>query len=496
MKGGKEEAGLLALEGLEIRRSSLILSEGWEFALAGEDIAVLAPKGSPEIGKFEGETSARGERTLLLGPLSGRNASALRSRLPWLRPRPLGLRTSAGMGDRLGLATPGHVRAVRAVGGSIAPIFAQQSIREMERTGRSPQRVMDDATWGAFAEGWDGDLGADADHLKTTANIDACLEAGYSFFTFDPGEHVDDAAEGIDPAGLREKFQGLPWDDLEDRPDDLKRRYLTKDFEFEGCCISFDERSLAVAAVKYGRAVAHAARMYRHLQKNACREFEVEVSVDETDSPTTHVQHVYIATELKRLGVEWVSLAPRYVGRFEKGVDYIGNVEAFERDFAVHAAIARALGPYKLSLHSGSDKFSIYPAAVHQSRGLVHLKTAGTSYLEALRTVAALDPALFREIYAFAREHYEEDRSSYHVSAELSRTPEPEEVDDAELTALLEGFDPREVLHVTFGSVLRKEGLRGRLLGLLRSHSEEYASNLKEHFVRHLEPFASGGERG
>jgi hypothetical protein len=85
-----------------------------------------------------------------------------------------------------------------------------------------------------------------------------------------------------------------------------------------------------------------------------------------------------MTARLRQLGVRWVSLAPRYNGRFEKGVDYLGDVPPFEKDLAIHAAIAREFGPYKLSLHSGSDKFSIYPAAMRQTRGLVHLKTAGT----------------------------------------------------------------------------------------------------------------------
>ncbi len=157
--------------------------------------------------------------------------------------------------------------------------------------------------------------------------------------------------------------------------------------------IVFDEHTLLKAAVKYGRAIAFVAGMYRHLQKAAGKQpFELEVSVDETEQPTSHAEHVYIASELTRLGVQWVSLAPRYVGRFEKGVDYIGDLPAFEADFAGHAAIARHFGPYKLSLHSGSDKFSIYPIAARLSRGLVHLKTAGTSYLEALRTIACHRP--------------------------------------------------------------------------------------------------------
>ncbi|HET7270862.1 MAG TPA: tagaturonate epimerase family protein [Rubrobacter sp.] len=491
--------GLLRLNGLDVLPRSIVAVADAEVGLAttgtGPRLAILASPGSPEFAGFEGESSARGDRTLLLGPTSAANLDALRALLPWLRPRPLGTGTSAGFGDRLGLATPGHVRALRAAGGGLAPIFAQQSIREMERTGRSPQEVMDDATWGVFAEGWRDGFGADADHLKTPADVDVCVAAGYTVFTFDPGEYVDDGAEAADSSALRSGLDALPWEDLEDSPEAMNRRYLDAAFEAEGHEVRIDDISLARAAVKYGGAVAHVASLYRHLAK-AMEDsaFEVEISVDETQSPTTHAQHVYIARELRRLGVRWVSLAPRYVGRFEKGVDYIGDVAGFEADIEVHAAIARADAPhkpYKLSLHSGSDKFSIYPAFVRQTRGLAHLKTAGTSYLEALRAVATLDPGLFREIYAFACGRYEVDRASYHVSAELGRAPG--DVGDAELPGLLEQFDAREILHVTFGSVLKDAHLRDRLFGLLRKNPDDYASGLEGHFLRHLKPFVDGG---
>jgi hypothetical protein len=242
--------------------------------------------------------------------------------------------------------------------------------------------------------------------------------------------------------------------------------------------------------------------MYRRLADMAADEsWELEVSVDETEQPTSPVEHIYIASELRRLGVRWVSLAPRFVGRFEKGVDYIGDLAALEADLAAHAAIARQMGPYKLSLHSGSDKFSVYPLAARLTGGLVHLKTAGTSYLEALRTLAALDPAFFRSLYAFARQRYEADRASYHVSARLSRAPLPGEVADADLAGLLDQFDAREILHVTFGSVLTERTSDGRrrfyerLISLLRSNSESYAANLEAHFVRHLRPFCERGQR-
>jgi hypothetical protein len=228
--------------------------------------------------------------------------------------------------------------------------------------------------------------------------------------------------------------------------------------------------------------------MYRYLvQRVGDRAFELEVSVDETETPTSPLEHLFIASELQRLGVRWVSLAPRFVGRFEKGVDYIGDLDTFSAEFAQHVAVMRALGPYKLSLHSGSDKFSIYPIVSRLAGGLVHLKTAGTSYLEALRAVAQVDPALFREILAFARERYDTDRATYHVSAQLVKVPAPDALDDADLPGLLEQFDARQVLHVTFGSVLDRFG--ERLLATVEEHERVYHDMLETHFRRHLAPF-------
>jgi len=191
--------------------------------------------------------------------------------------------------------------------------------------------------------------------------------------------------------------------------------------------------------------------------------------------------------ELRRLGVPWVSLAPRFVGRFEKGVDYQGDLAALQADLAAHAAIARALGPYKLSLHSGSDKFSVYPLIAAATGGLVHLKTAGTSYLEALRVVAGIAPDCFRQIAALARERYAEDRQTYHVSARLDRMPDPARLSDHALPALLDQFDARQILHVTFGAALASFG--AELRALLATHRERYAEALERHFVRHLQPF-------
>jgi tagaturonate epimerase len=503
MEDADGERPTLTLRGVTVLAASLTRLDGAQYALvttrAGERrLAVIAPPGSASFGDFQGTASEYQGQSLLLCPLSERNAAALRRRVAWLRPTTLGLRTSAGLGDRLGLATPGHLQAMRAVGGSLAAIPAQQSIREMDRTERTPQNVMDDAMWGILEAGWQAGFGADADHLKTTADIDRCLAAGYTFYTFDPGEYVDATAGRATSAQLRTLLSELPWPRLEDDPAALVSRYLSRPIRCEGHPIHFDEATLLRAAAKYGRAIAHVVALSRHLATAAAgRPWEVEVSVDETDLPTTPAEHVYIATELRRLGVRWVSLAPRYIGQFEKGIDYLGDVAAFEADFAVHAAIARSLGAYKLSLHSGSDKFGVYEACARQTQGLVHLKTAGTSYLEALRTIAGPEPALLRAIYRFARERFEADKATYHISARLDRAPEPAMLTDRDLPLLLDQDDARQILHVTFGSVLTARDdndtrrYYGPLMQALRRHRDLYAANLRAHFVRHLAPFVA-----
>ncbi len=481
--------------GAALYPASFVIQDGTAYWLqkgrAGKQLAILAHPEHLALARFQGEQQEFGVGyALRLCPTTHANARALRSALPWLQPTLLGLATSAGFGDRLGLATPGHVRALdrirhEAPASAIMPIFAQQSIREMERTRRSPDDVLADATWGTFQAGWRGPVGADADHLKTPADIDACAAAGFSFFTIDPGAYVDGEAEKATPAVLEAKVTALPWQDLESTPADLKKRYAGATLRIRDSDIYLDALAVLRAAAKYGHAIAHVAAMARHLASKGIP-YELEISVDETETPTTPVEHIYIVGELKRLGVKWVSLAPRYIGRFEKGVDYIGDLRALARELAVHAAIARALGPYKLSLHSGSDKFSVYPLLAGAAQGLVHLKTAGTSYLEALRVVAQADPAFFREIVSFAQERYPQDRASYHVSAELSRMPDLADLPDSRLTEILENFHARQVLHVTFGSAVERFG--PQLLEVLRTHEEAYYAALEHHLYRHLQP--------
>lgn len=388
---------------------------------------------------------------------------------------PLGLSPSFGFGDRLGLATPGHIAAVKDT--KFSPIFAQQSVRENTRTGRTPQQVMDDARRAVDAAKWDSPWGADADHLKTVDDIPLFIAAGYTFFTVDPGEHVDNGADTDSIDVLKQKVSSLGWDEL-------SALYLS--VGGEQVWGNFEAESLMRATVKYGRAIQHAASMFECLSELRDA-FDFEISVDETDSPTTPLEHFFIANELTRKGVKFTSLAPRFIGRFEKGVDYIGDpsmnsgqaLNALDVEMSKHAAVTAHFGTYKLSLHSGSDKFSVYPLVAKHWGERLHVKTAGTSYLEALRVLAKHEPDLFMKIYALGRERYEADKKTYHVSAELNQLPVTND-----LPSLLEDFHAREVLHVTFGSALAQFGVE--LKAALVKHDDAYFEGLRKHFDKHL----------
>ena len=249
---------------------------------------------------------------------------------------PLGLEPSFGFGDRIGLATPGHVAAMRRSGTGIQPIFPQQSIREMTRTGRSPGEVMDDALAGMRAAGWAGITGADADHLKTNRDVDVTASVGFTFFTIDPSEHVDAHADDYDAATLRGKFAEVAGEV------DWLEKYRGRSVGLStGTDVALSEEACLRAAVKYGRALNHAIGLADHIRKvheEADRDYEIELSVDETEQPTTLAEHFIIADQCLGRGMRLVSLAPRYVGDFEKGVDYKGDLAALEQSLNDHVS--------------------------------------------------------------------------------------------------------------------------------------------------------------
>ena len=466
---------------------SPVTVEGTTYALAS-----LARTGEKRL-LVQGDTAGFDgilQDGMLVCELTAANAAELRSRLNWLNPVPLGRRTSFGFGDRLGSATPGHIASLRAADpvGRIAPVFAQQSVRENARTGRTPQEVVDDATWGVFQEGWRDPWGADADHVKEERDLAPFIAAGYTFYTIDPSDFVDNEAQTDSLEILREKADQLHWDRLGTTYEELQAKYRTEPLQAGELMLAFDEETFLRALVKYGRAVLHTADIAAALDEQmGGRVYDLEMSVDETDTPTSIHEHFFIANELLSRGIPVVSLAPRFVGKFQKGVDYMGDLDEFSAELARHMAILHHFDSYKISVHTGSDKFTIYGIINEQARGYVHVKTAGTSYLEALRVVAKQNPALFRQILDLAFQNLEKDRKSYFVDCRPQNVPTSEQLQGSELPELFEQFDARQLLHVTYGSVLDEYG--DELHAFIADHEAEYRAGLEKHFARHLEPF-------
>lgn len=412
-------------------------------------------------------------------------------------PSALGLKKSFGFGDRLGLATPGHLAAVRKT--DFVPLFAQQSVREMERTQRTPQEVLGAAQHALAKLGYTSPWGADADHHKTTQDVERSAAAGFTFFTIDPSAFVNNNADRMAASELESEIQRLEADRVFAR--EWSKEYLGKRFEVSArLTLEFTPELLDRAAVKYGRAIAHSAVMSAAIAAVcAGRAFDVEVSVDETDAITSPLDHLFCGLELKRRGVPVTSLAPRFIGEFEKGIDYRGNLRQFEQQLAEHVAVAKYCGPYKISIHSGSDKFSIYPIVGRVCGDLLHVKTAGTSYLEALRVVARTAPGLFAEIIEFCRGRFDQDRKSYHLSTTLPEIGTlPRYAGPKDESLFLDERVGRQLLHVTFGSVLTQgTDMKGRrfkegILEQLQQHDDLHLEVLEKHFDRHLSLLSGG----
>lgn len=454
---------------------------------------------SPTRDTFSGETQDIDTTTAIKWCLPSRsNAVKLRRLFPWTAPQPLGLKTSFGAGDRLGLAAPAHIQATRECGATL--ILAQQSIREMTRTQRTPDQVLDAATWGAFQENYQEPWGADADHLKTEEDVRQLVAAGFTFFTIDPSEHVDDNTLTYSLDALEERFASV-----EDGTA-LTVRYMDQTFEVpnndaggDPLRITFTRATLLRAALKYGRAVAHTCELARLLNElKGAGHYDLEMSVDETATPTTVEEHYFIANELKQCGIQVHSLALRFVGEFQKGIDYIGDLAEFEARLRDHVLIARQLGPYKISIHSGSDKFAVFPIVGQLCGGLFHEKTAGTWYLEALRVVARVEPQLFRAICDFAVARFPTDRATYHVVEDLSALPNYQQNPDSELESILDNNTGRQMLHVTFGSVLTTKNEQGgwlfrdRIYWLLENNEALHHEIVKAHSLRHMRALGMG----
>ncbi len=458
--------------GLTVYPPSVDEAEGTVCAIVrtedGKCLAALGEKASAFAGTDRGR--------LRLCPLSTENAAVLTALFPYLAPRShRGHAFTFGLGDRLGLATPGHLRAI--AGFEAFPVLAQQSIRELNLTGRSFPDVIAAAAFGAMQAGHRSGYGADGDHLKTHAEIRYALESGCSMITLDCSEHIDTGASALGEAAAGEAYAALP----ESLRRHYETEYLGKDLPVVG---PLSEGELRRIVLTFHRAIRHAADCWQLIRETS-GEADFELSIDETSTVTTPAEHLVIAMELARAGVRPDSVAPHFSGTFEKGVEYVGDLAAFTRDLTAHQEIAGRFG-YKLSLHSGSDKFSVFPAVGRITGGRVHVKTAGTSWLEALAVLAERDPALFRRTLACAMERRPEAEKYYHVSTKVREIPDPAEKKDGALPEYLLLPASRQTLHIAYGLLLAEPWFREPFFRLLDRREEDYAARLEAHIGKHL----------
>lgn len=403
---------------------------------------------------------------------------------------------SMGVGDRFAHQGPAQLDALLKAaerGVQIAPVW-NKSNREHTIVGSSPGDVRAEADAACKARKWSGPWFVDADHIGL-ANVDAFLDSS-DFFTIDVADFIAAPPAGEDLA----RFEA--------RSNRYVGRLRVPGLETP---LEIGAETIARAGRKFLVAVQEAGRIYRHIERaKGAGTFVTEVSMDETDSPQTPVELLLILAALADEAVPLATIAPRFSGRFNKGVDYVGDVgqfaREFEQDVAVLAWARQELGlaeNLKLSVHSGSDKFSIYGPMRDVLRRFgagVHLKTAGTTWLEELIGLALAGGdglAIAKEVYAQALARFDELCAPYAsvVQIDRGRLPAAETVrlwDGPALAAALRhdptctAYNPnfRQLLHVAY-KVAAEMG--PRFIAALERHADVIARNVAENlYDRHI----------
>ncbi|MCQ2379645.1 MAG: tagaturonate epimerase family protein [Victivallaceae bacterium] len=448
----------------------------------GRRLLVVSRSNASMPGEFKGENIAIGGGGKAIAcKLDHATATILRRCFPWCAPRSLrNERTTIGCGDRLGLATRGHLRAIRRF--QVAPVLAQQSMRELSMTGRTFDGVVDDATFMVFEADYRSGYGADGDHLKNLRDIGTAVDAGMPMITLDLSEIMNASAGEWDATAIDAEFGKLPIE----RAERVLEEYADREFVLDdGCSIRLDGLTARRCEIMYGKALDFAAEVHEYLESRRGSEFDLEISIDETTFPTLPSHHLFIARELRIRKVGFTSIAPRFVGEFQKAVDYIGDLAEFDRQFHLHALIARLYGNYKVSVHSGSDKFAVYPTIGRETEGYLHLKTAGTSWLVAVGVIARHDPELYRDMHRCALDNFQAMLKLYHITADISRIPDVGSLPDDKLPCLMEMPEARQLLHIAYGPILTGS-LRGRFFAAMAKFEKEYDEALENHFVHHV----------
>jgi hypothetical protein len=411
-------------------------------------------------------------------------------------------RFSIGVGDRFAHQAKAQLAAcilAADAGVEVVPVW-NKSNREHTIIGSQPAQTRLAADAAVKQLGWTKPYFLDADHINLQT-VDRFL-GPCDFFTLDVADLIGKPAKPEDVSAFVSRHPELIGT--------VTIPQVEKPFKT-------DEAFVAGVANKFLAAVQHAGEIYRLLvERKGIGKFVPEVSMDETDLPQTPVELLVILAMIADEKIPIQTIAPKFTGRFNKGVDYVGDLAQFTKEFNEDlAAIAFAVDTYglpenlKLSVHSGSDKFSIYRAihqAVNNFGAGVHLKTAGTTWLEELIGLAesgGTGLAIAKEIYAEAFAHSQELCAPYAAVIDIKsdELPSPQEVNNwtsKQFTAALrhDQSNPaynqsfRQLLHVGFKVAAR---LGDRYLHALEANETTVAKNVTENlFERHIKPVFLG----
>ncbi len=402
---------------------------------------------------------------------------------------------SMGIGDRFGCQGAAQLQAfVKAAekGIEVTPVW-NKSEREHGIIHTVPASVRQEADAAVRQVGWKKAYHVDADHIHGKI-VDKYLEAA-DFFTIDVAEFIGGAVDEAEVTAFVARRRGS-----------LKALMAEG---VDGLALPTDAQMMAMMR-KYLPAVKEAGRTYRRIvAAKGADGFVAEVSMDETDIPQTPLELFLILAAVADEGIRAQTIAPKFSGRFNKGVDYVGDVAAFRREFeadvlAIRAAVREFGLPanLKLSVHSGSDKYSIYKpiAEVVRKHGVgLHLKTAGTTWLEELAGLAAAGGeglALAREVYANALGRFDELCKPYAtvIDIKTANLPSSAKVNgwtSKDFTAALRhdaacpSYNPdmRQMLHVGY-KVAAEMG--ERYLALLRQNASVVGEMVGANVSRHL----------
>jgi len=295
-------------------------------------------------------------------------------------------------------------------------------------------------------------------------------------FTIDLSDHIKNPAK-MSPAEISACWEAIP------QAGEIEKIFSGKTYKIDGEEYLFSAPETRRVMITFTAGLNFAADCYRRL-KESLSGFDFEISVDETGIDTTIPDHIFVTEYLRKNKVVFTSLAPKFPGEFEKALDYQGDIREFEKSFRRHQAVCRFFGGYRLSLHSGSDKFAVYPVIARNSDSM-HVKTAGTSWLQAARALAVKEPGFYRKIHRCAVENIAVDRVGYVIHLDPDRIPALDSVPDEKLPDLFDQPDCRQLIHITYGSILKNH--RPELYALLYRNEEEHYRQVSSHLNRHLD---------